>query len=280
MTPTDGAPPSSRSASDWAASRCASTSSRGSRNGISNDFSARAPGSTSKRSRSITPKARNWSRRPPPGRRRGVAPGGGAGRTVDTRRSAWTGPIRSSATRGDGIERLLNSPSVLLADEMGLGKTIQAIAALRILAARREIERALIVCPVGLIAQWRRQIRIWAPDLPISTAVGPRDQRMAAWRAERDALLFRTSNRSAPISARDPPAHAAHGTWLSSTRRSGSRMPKSDVAAVVKSLERAALLGVDRNAAREPSRRFAFGPRFRRARRIRSPAPWPSAFAA
>ena len=34
---------------------------------------------------------------------------------------------------------------MLLADEMGLGKTIQAIAALRILAARREIERALIV---------------------------------------------------------------------------------------------------------------------------------------
>ena len=60
----------------------------------------------------------------------------------------------------EGIERLLSNRSVLLADEMGLGKTIQAVAALRILAARREIERALIVCPVGLVAQWHRQIRI------------------------------------------------------------------------------------------------------------------------
>ncbi len=68
----------------------------------------------------------------------------------------------------EGIERLLSNRSVLLADEMGLGKTIQTVAGLRILWARREIERALIVCPVGLIAQWRRQIRIWAPDLPVS----------------------------------------------------------------------------------------------------------------
>ena len=82
----------------------------------------------------------------------------------------------------DGIERLLSNRSVLLADEMGLGKTIQAIAGLRILSARREIERALIVCPVGLIAQWRRQIRIWAPDLPVSTAVGsgPTEGRLGA----------------------------------------------------------------------------------------------------
>ena len=65
-----------------------------------------------------------------------------------------------------GIQRLLSSRTVLLADEMGLGKTIQAIAALRILAARREIERALIVCPIGLIAQWRRQIRIWGARPP------------------------------------------------------------------------------------------------------------------
>ena len=89
----------------------------------------------------------------------------------------------------EGIERLLSSRSVLLADEMGLGKTIQAVAALRILSARREIERALIVCPVGLIAQWRRQIRIWAPDLSVSTAVGARDQRKAAWRANATLCL-------------------------------------------------------------------------------------------
>jgi SNF2 family DNA or RNA helicase len=45
-------------------------------------------------------------------------------------------PHRLFSYQKDGIERLLSSRSVLLADEMGLGKTIQAIAALRILAAR------------------------------------------------------------------------------------------------------------------------------------------------
>ena len=84
----------------------------------------------------------------------------------------------------EGIERLLSNRSVLLADEMGLGKTIQAVAGLRILWARREIERALIVCPVNLVAQWRRQIRVWAPELLVSTAVGSKDQRKAAWRAD------------------------------------------------------------------------------------------------
>ncbi|HEX5313740.1 MAG TPA: SNF2-related protein, partial [Gammaproteobacteria bacterium] len=48
----------------------------------------------------------------------------------------------------EGIEKLLDGRSVLLTDEMGLGKTIQAIAAIRILVTRKEIARALIVCPV------------------------------------------------------------------------------------------------------------------------------------
>jgi len=55
----------------------------------------------------------------------------------------WPYPLFLYQT--EGIERLLTNRSVLLADEMGLGKTIQAVAALRILAARREIERVLIV---------------------------------------------------------------------------------------------------------------------------------------
>ena len=119
----------------------------------------------------------------------------------------WPNPL--FGYQKEGIERLISSRSVLLADEMGLGKTIQAIAALRILAARREIKRALIVCPVGLIAQWRRQIRIWAADLPVSTAVGARDQRKAAWRA--NATLYLVEFRSGPrrslgtVRGRPPP---------------------------------------------------------------------------
>ncbi len=90
-----------------------------------------------------------------------------------------------------GIDKLLHSPSVLLADEMGLGKTIQAIAALRVLVHRGELRSALIVCPAGLVLQWRRQIRLWAPELTISTVIGLAEQRCAAW--GRDAVLFLTS---------------------------------------------------------------------------------------
>ncbi len=137
----------------------------------------------------------------------------------------------------DGIERLLNNQSVLLADEMGLGKTIQAIAALRILTARREIKRALIVCPVGLIAQWRRQIRIWAPDLPVSTAVGARDQRNAAWRAKATLTLSNFESVRADLWAR---SEAAYRSWDVVVLDEAQRIKnaKSGAAAVVKSLER------------------------------------------
>ena len=90
-----------------------------------------------------------------------------------------------------GVDKLTSDSSVLLADEMGLGKTIQAIAALRVLASRGEARRALIICPAGLILQWRRQIRLWAPELTISTVVGSAGQRSAAWK--REANLYLTS---------------------------------------------------------------------------------------
>jgi SNF2 family DNA or RNA helicase len=146
-------------------------------------------------------------------------------------------PNRLFGYQRDGIERLLNSRSVLLADEMGLGKTIQAIAALRILAARGEIERALIVCPVGLIAQWRRQIRIWAPDLAVSTAVGSRDLRMAAWRAKATLTLSNFESVRADLGARSA---GARRTWDVVVIDEAQRMknPKSGVAFVIKSLER------------------------------------------
>ena len=137
----------------------------------------------------------------------------------------------------EGIERLLSNRSVLLADEMGLGKTIQTVACLRILWARREIERALIVCPVGLIAQWRRQIRIWAPDLPVSTAVGTIDKRSAAWRA--NATLYLSSFESVRSDLSEQSASARH-SWSVVVIDEAQRIKnaKSGLAAVVKSLER------------------------------------------
>ncbi|HJU17451.1 MAG TPA: DEAD/DEAH box helicase [Stellaceae bacterium] len=99
---------------------------------------------------------------------------------------AWPHPL--FAYQKTGIATLLGASSLLLADEMGLGKTIQVIAALRILIGRGEVRRALVVCPAGLIIEWRRHFRLWAPEVAISTAIGLREERHQAWR--RDAAVY------------------------------------------------------------------------------------------
>ena len=81
-----------------------------------------------------------------------------------------------------GIRALLERDALLLADDMGLGKTIQALAALRILVLQRRAERALVVVPAGLIAQWRDAIDRWAPELRVSTVRGPSVERVWQWR--------------------------------------------------------------------------------------------------
>jgi len=98
-----------------------------------------------------------------------------------------------------GIARLLASPGVLLADEMGLGKTIQAIGALRVLLQGGAPGPALpgpalpgpalIVVPAGLVLQWRRQLREWAPELALSTCIGPPEERRQRWRAPAQVYL-------------------------------------------------------------------------------------------
>jgi SNF2 family DNA or RNA helicase len=88
-----------------------------------------------------------------------------------------------------GIDRLVGANALLLADEMGLGKTIQVIAAIRILKSRGAIQSALVVAPVALVSQWRRHLRLWAPELRLSTAVGTASERALAWRAQADVYL-------------------------------------------------------------------------------------------
>jgi SNF2 family DNA or RNA helicase len=94
---------------------------------------------------------------------------------------SWPAPL--FAFQLAGAERMASSDALLLADEMGLGKTIQTIAALRILHARGELRQALVVMPTGLVLQWRRQFRAWAPELRLSTVVGKADDRRWAWAA-------------------------------------------------------------------------------------------------
>jgi len=100
---------------------------------------------------------------------------------------AWRAPL--PPYQQAGIARLLAAPGVLLADEMGLGKTIQAIGALRVLLRDGAPGPALIVVPAGLVLQWRQQLREWAPELTVSTCIGPPEERRRRWRAPAQVYL-------------------------------------------------------------------------------------------
>ncbi len=83
----------------------------------------------------------------------------------------------------DGVKALISHKALLLADDMGLGKTIQVVAALRILAIQHRMEQALIIVPLSLLVQWRNEIRMWAPELRVSTVHGPSQERAWQWKA-------------------------------------------------------------------------------------------------
>ncbi len=99
----------------------------------------------------------------------------------------WRAPL--PAYQQAGIARLLAQPGVLLADEMGLGKTIQTIGALRLLLRDGAGGAALVVVPAGLVLQWRRHLREWAPELGLATCLGPAAERRHRWRAPAQVYL-------------------------------------------------------------------------------------------
>lgn len=137
-----------------------------------------------------------------------------------------------------GVDRLCHSPAVLLADDMGLGKTIQAIAALRELVRRGELNRGLIVVPVSLIAQWRLQLAEWAPELRFSTVRGNAAERALKWRAAATVYIAGYETVRADFSTNP---HSPLGrTWdvviLDEAQRIKSR--DSDIAATCKALPR------------------------------------------
>lgn len=84
----------------------------------------------------------------------------------------------------DGVRALVERDRLLLADDMGLGKTVQAAAAIRILCLQRRIQRVLLVIPASLREQWRRELRLWAPELRIITVQGSPKDRAWQWTAD------------------------------------------------------------------------------------------------
>jgi SNF2 family DNA or RNA helicase len=138
-----------------------------------------------------------------------------------------------------GVDRLVGSRSLLLADEMGLGKTIQTIAAIRLLNATAAAQSCLIVMPAGLLRQWRRQLRDWAPELRLSTVVGSATDRAMAWAARAHVYLA-----SYEVVRSDLSMRAAHGPgnrhWDLVAIDEAQRIKNStsDLAQSVKALQR------------------------------------------
>ena len=82
------------------------------------------------------------------------------------------GELRAYQSRGVAWLQRLTSLGFggVLADQMGLGKTLQAIA----LATSRAQDRPhLVVCPTSVVGTWEREIRRFAPDLPVVRHHGP-----------------------------------------------------------------------------------------------------------
>ena len=102
-------------------------------------------------------------------------------------RLKWPGELMPF--QQDGVRALLDMDQLLLADDMGLGKTIQAIAAMRILRARREIGACLVVAPASVLDQWRREMSKWAPELSAIIIRGSAADRSWQWTAEKDVTL-------------------------------------------------------------------------------------------
>lgn len=84
-----------------------------------------------------------------------------------SRLAGFHGSLRGYQSRGVAWMKFLveNGFGALLADDMGLGKTIETIALLCTLG--RESRPCLVVAPLSLLANWRREIESFAPDFKV-----------------------------------------------------------------------------------------------------------------
>lgn len=78
----------------------------------------------------------------------------------------------------------------ILADEMGLGKTVQALALLSAIHQEAGMP-CLVICPAGLVENWRREARKFAPDFRVFAH--HREKRLSDADAAKDYGLIVTS---------------------------------------------------------------------------------------
>ncbi|KAH9361101.1 hypothetical protein HPB48_002963 [Haemaphysalis longicornis] len=61
----------------------------------------------------------------------------------------------------------LKNKGGILGDDMGLGKTIQVIAFLSGMFESELVKSVLLLVPVSLIANWKKEFKRWAPGIPV-----------------------------------------------------------------------------------------------------------------
>ncbi|MFJ8435488.1 SNF2-related protein [Kitasatospora sp. NPDC094019] len=87
----------------------------------------------------------------------------------------FTGTLRPYQRRGlawlDALGRL--GLGAVLADDMGLGKTVQTLALLALERERGARGPVLLVCPMSLVGNWRREAAAFAPGLRVHVHHGP-----------------------------------------------------------------------------------------------------------
>ncbi len=88
----------------------------------------------------------------------------------------------------EGVERFFACGRLLLADDIGLGKTTQAVACCHGLFASKRIERGLLIVPLALKAQWRREWQAIS-DTPLTLVEGTPKERNRAYQRKEGFLL-------------------------------------------------------------------------------------------
>lgn len=89
-----------------------------------------------------------------------------------------------------GAKYILHNGRILLGDEMGLGKTIQALAAINHLRCNDK-PYAMVVCPLSVVANWKREVKKFS-DIGTYIFHGKgRDQAFSAW-LENGGILITT----------------------------------------------------------------------------------------
>ena len=81
----------------------------------------------------------------------------------------------------EGMAFLAPRHAAVLADEMGLGKSMQAISTIRLLVRSGEARRVLVICPKGLVSNWKRELAEWAPELVVAVIEGEPGRRRWQW---------------------------------------------------------------------------------------------------